>query len=150
MATFEVMSTTPLSAAARHAVLAVASDCLPVLQAEHATSERPDWRHRVNALAEMARALECGEPLDFPCGDPGAAVTLILAGDEAPPGVDANFLRTVYGAKPPCAGDGIFRLEDVFLRGVPDFKATDRFREFVPSGFCVHCQIKYMEEQGLG
>ena len=105
--------------------------------------ERLDTVHRGRRLQESISALEqAGTSLPIKCGE---------AGPEAERSNDP-FMKQLISMKPACVGDGFFRLEHLYAlggHGSSDGQAACRLQEFVPSGFCVSCQIHYMENAGF-
>lgn len=104
---------------------------------EHATAERPDLRHRASRLVQAVEG-SCDPPQTFVCGDAGLE------------GADDPFVRNMMAMKPPCVGDGHLRLASLWDHGADDAHAARRLAEYPISGFCVPCQVAYIEMQGCG
>lgn len=102
-------------------------------------ADRPDMRHRASKLLLCLEEIEHGTAIeDIPqlgCGEcPQEALE-----DPDP------FVRNLLAMKPPCAGNGKFSLSDLHSGGVADAQAARRLSEYPMSGFCVPCQIRYMQ-----
>ena len=102
-------------------------------------ADRPDMRHRALSMILCLDAINLGEPIEkipqLGCGE---------AGEEALSDPDP-FVRNLLAMKPPCAGSGKFSFSDLHSGGVGDAQAARRLAEYPMSGFCVPCQIRYME-----
>ena len=72
----------------------------------------------------------------FPCGDAG-------------PHADHPFVKNMLAFKPPCVGDGFFRLGSLHTPACGDEQAARRLVEYTLSGFCVPCQVAYLEQAGF-
>ena len=88
-----------------------------------------------------------GETLQLKCKDVGRVCNDIISGKRTHS--NGPFLRMVQQLAPPCVGDGFFRIEDCTRGGAPDNQVMRRFQEYMPSGFCISCQQRYMEQRGF-
>ncbi len=128
----------------RENVLRIGRDALPQLFQNVGNGDnRPDWGHRAQRLQDAVAAWEKGSSLELCCGEVGDRGAAIIAGTISHP--NGDFIKQMYAMKPPCVGDGKFRLDQLLAGGADEGKARDRFLEYLPSGFCVPCQMRYME-----
>ena len=102
-------------------------------------ADRTDMSHRATKLSAYLDALEQGStaPPVFGCGEVGDA------------GLSDPFVRNMMQMKPPCLGNSKLNLNDLYLGGVDCVQAGRRLAEYPLSGFCVPCQIQFMESQGM-
>lgn len=102
-------------------------------------AERTDMSHRATKLSAYLDALEQSStvPPVFGCGEVGDA------------GLSDPFVRNMMQMKPPCLGNGKLNLNDLYLGGVNRVQAGRRLAEYPLSGFCVPCQIQFMESEGM-
>ena len=101
---------------------------------------RTDMSHRAKKLVAYLDALDQGStalPPVFECGEVGDA------------GLSDPFVRNMMQMKPACIGNNKLNLNDLYLGGVDAVQAGRRLAEYPLSGFCVPCQIQYMERQGM-
>ena len=108
---------------------------------------RPDWLYRKDQMERCLEAFGRGETLQLKCKDVGRVCNDIISGKRTHS--DGPFLRMVQQLAPPCVGDGFFRIEDCTRGGAPDNQVMRRFQEYMPSGFCISCQQRYMEQRGF-
>jgi hypothetical protein len=102
-----------------------------------ATAERPDMKHRANELLACLAALE---------GDvPSSARTRFECGEVGPHALGDRFVQQMMQMKPGCVGNGKFSLHDLHMGGVDNRQAARRLAEFPMSGFCVKCQMEFLE-----
>jgi len=103
-------------------------------------AERTDMSHRAKKLVAYLDALErsSATPLPtFACGEVGDA------------GLSDPFVRNMMQMKPVCLGNNKLNLNELYLGGVDAMQAGRRLAEYPLSGFCVPCQIQFMESQGM-
>lgn len=100
---------------------------------------RADMRYRATSL------LACLE--DLKKGVTGAARTRFKCGETGPEALSDPFVRNMMQMKPGCVGNGTYDLHDLYDGGADDYQAALRLAEFPMSGFCVPCQMQYLESE---
>lgn len=103
-------------------------------------AERTDMSHRAKKLLAYLDALDqesTTPPPTLACGEVGDA------------GLSDPFVRNMMQMKPACIGDNKLNMNDLYRGGVDAVQAGRRLAEYPLSGFCVPCQIQYMESQGM-
>jgi hypothetical protein len=102
----------------------------------HATVTRLDMRHRASRLLECLNSLEQGTSLEPP---------RLGCGETTEEALRDPFVRNMMQIKPPCVGNGRFCLHELHDSRVGDQQAAKRLAEYPMSGFCIKCQILYLE-----
>ena len=130
------------AAPAAASVLAAARDALDGALACVA-ADRPDTVHRGERVRLAVEALGRGDEMEVAlrCGE---------AGEVAEAAADGTLTAAFLAMRPTCQGDGTFRLHTLLHRfDAGPHRAARRLAEFVKMGYCVQCQIEYLESQEL-